>query len=332
MSFIGDMFNSKKGAGYEAQGTQIQSPVTKDQAGLLYNQVQGGLGAQADLMGQLAAQHGIQNQSNVFNQQQDLANQLGLQAQGQGPNPALAQLANTTGQNVAQQASLMGGQRGATANPALLARMAAQQGAGIQQQSAGQAAVLRAQQQLAAQQALQQQQGMMGNLATNQVGQQAGAVGNYNQFLQGEQGQLLNSIAGQNQSNVANQSNVNNANAHIAAGNAAGQWKILNKAAGAGGTAMGMAEGGQVPGPQSFVGKHVSKMSQGGVADYRSGGHIPGKAKVKGDSVKNDTVPAVLSPGEVVIPRSVMNSKDPSKNAADFVNAILAKKNMRKAK
>lgn len=35
------------------------------------------------------------------------------------------------------------------------------------------------------------------------------------------------------------------------------------------------------------------------------GGNVPGKAKVKGDSLKNDTVKTKLSPGEIVIPRTV---------------------------
>lgn len=35
------------------------------------------------------------------------------------------------------------------------------------------------------------------------------------------------------------------------------------------------------------------------------GGHVPGQAEVPGDSEQNDTVPAMLSPGELVIPRSV---------------------------
>jgi hypothetical protein len=39
--------------------------------------------------------------------------------------------------------------------------------------------------------------------------------------------------------------------------------------------------------------------------DYRSGGHIPGKAPMRGDSPKNDIVPARLSPGEIVLPRSI---------------------------
>lgn len=62
------------------------------------------------------------------------------------------------------------------------------------------------------------------------------------------------------------------------------------------------------------------------------GGHVPGKATVKGDSLKNDTVPAMLSPGEVVIPRSVMSSQDPASGAAKFVEAVLAKHSMKKSK
>lgn len=52
---------------------------------------------------------------------------------------------------------------------------------------------------------------------------------------------------------------------------------------------------------------------------------VPGHASVRGDSPQNDTVPAKLSPGEVIIPRSVMQSKDPAGNAAKFVAAVMAK-------
>lgn len=48
------------------------------------------------------------------------------------------------------------------------------------------------------------------------------------------------------------------------------------------------------------------KEKQPHVEDYRSGGQVPGVAPVKGDSPKNDIVPAKLSPGEVVLPRSVV--------------------------
>jgi hypothetical protein len=50
--------------------------------------------------------------------------------------------------------------------------------------------------------------------------------------------------------------------------------------------------------------------ADGGIAHdhaicMKLGGHIAGKAEVPGDSEENDTVPAMLSPGELVIPRSV---------------------------
>lgn len=50
--------------------------------------------------------------------------------------------------------------------------------------------------------------------------------------------------------------------------------------------------------------------ADGGVAHdhaicMKLGGHVNGEAKVAGDSEENDTVPAMLSPGELVIPRSV---------------------------
>jgi hypothetical protein len=46
------------------------------------------------------------------------------------------------------------------------------------------------------------------------------------------------------------------------------------------------------------------------IRDMTEGGFVPGKAKVKGDSPKNDVVPAMLSPGEVVVPRSAANDEE----------------------
>jgi hypothetical protein len=68
--------------------------------------------------------------------------------------------------------------------------------------------------------------------------------------------------------------------------------------------------------------------AHGGMAS--SGGGVKGKAKVKGDSLKNDTVPTMLSPGEVVIPRSVMNHPNAPAEAAKFVAAVMAKKGLKK--
>lgn len=56
-----------------------------------------------------------------------------------------------------------------------------------------------------------------------------------------------------------------------------------------------------------------------------SGEKIPGKAKVKGNSIKNDIVPKTLESGGLVIPKSVMESKNPHEEAYQFINAHLAK-------
>lgn len=69
--------------------------------------------------------------------------------------------------------------------------------------------------------------------------------------------------------------------------------------------------------------------AKGGAINFKPGGYVPGKAKVKGDSEVNDTVPAMVSPGEIVIPRSIAQGKDAAKKSADFVAAVLAKKGRR---
>jgi hypothetical protein len=52
------------------------------------------------------------------------------------------------------------------------------------------------------------------------------------------------------------------------------------------------------------------------------GGKVPGKGKVPGDNYKNDTVPARLSPKEIVIPRSISMSDDAPEKAKRFVQNI----------
>jgi hypothetical protein len=53
---------------------------------------------------------------------------------------------------------------------------------------------------------------------------------------------------------------------------------------------------------------------------------IPGKARFKGDTRSNDTVPALLSPGEIVLPRSVAQAPDAPQKAMKFVDAIKKQK------
>lgn len=442
---------SNTGSNFQAGNVNLTPPATQAQANTAYDQVQSGLsqeqafanalGAQngignqtaallqqQQLHDQLAGQNGVQNQSNTFAQQQALAQQLQQIAAGQGPNPAQAQLAQATGANVANQASLMAGQRGTNQNVGLIARQIAQQGAATQQQAAGQAATLQAQQSLAALGQLGgQQQNIQGVAATqiaqqqaqqqalqaaasNQVTQQAGALGNVNSLGQGEQQNLLGSLGQYNNAAAGMQQNINTTNAGIQLPLAQGQTNLAGGLIGGLGTAgQGFAKGGMIekpiylsaggmgsalesvappsivtfglnqPGPKSFVGRFfkgysdisnpqnnssASATTQGGKAmgqyigsaianlfhpnppvapantglEYgeqyaahggkimKAGGRVPGKGK-KEDSIKRDTVPAELSPGEIVIPTHITMGKDPVNEGARFIAATLAKQN-----
>ena len=212
---------------------------------------------------------GMQDRSTqIYGQQQALASALEQQAQGGGPNPAAGMLQQATDQNVKQGAGMVASQRGI--NPALAARLAAQNTGAAQQQAAQDMAVMRSKQQIAAQQQLAAQQGSM-----------AGAS------LQGQQ------LAGNtlSQQNIINQKN----KADAAATNAALAMENTKANSGIGGVLLG-ATGGELQ-----------------TAD---------PAPVPGDSLKNDIIPAMLSPKEIVLPRSVTLSANPGEKAKQFVEAI----------
>jgi len=214
--------------------------------------------------------------------QQQLLSQLQDQAEGKGPNPAQAALANATGANVANTAANIAGARGAGTNAGLAARNAANAGAQIQQDAAGQAAALQAQQQLAAQQ-------QVGALATQQVNQQGQAIGNLNTATANARNAELSGAAAVNNARLGNATAVNNANS-----------PMQNAVAGA-------------------AGDLIKSTTKGvGSLFLSEGGAVPGKSLVPGDSEENDVVPTLLSPGEIVIPRSF--ASDP-KSAAAFAHA-----------
>lgn len=82
-------------------------------------------------------------------------------------------------------------------------------------------------------------------------------------------------------------------------------------------------------GGQKGMQQLVGGVAQGAAAGLSSlavhhaeGGEIPGKAPVKGDSYSNDLVPAMLSAGEIVLPRSVTQDGDAPEKAKAFVEAI----------
>lgn len=362
MSFIGSVFSNNKGSGYQAGRAGIDRPTTIDQANTAYNQTQSGLNQQQAFVNALNAQNGIGNQSAVFNQQQNLAKKMEGVADGTGPNPAARALEAATGANTANTAAAMAGMRGTSGNPGMMARSIGNMGAANQQNAAGQSATMQAQQQIAGMNALSGQQQAMGNTAGTQVAQQQGALNAYNQSAQNQQGNLLNSINAQNNTDVNMQSNVNNANAGIAGINAQNQGQMLGGlfsgvSQGLGRMAEGgvvkntpapkadidildeilrapMAHGGKVPalvspGEKYLPPKEAKAVATGAVSPAKVGKTIPGKAKVAGDSYANDTVPATLRTGGVVIPRSIMTSKDAEKKAAAFVRAHLAKSGLK---
>lgn len=72
-----------------------------------------------------------------------------------------------------------------------------------------------------------------------------------------------------------------------------------------------------------------SAASMGAMSD---GGQVDGVAVAKGDSLANDNVPAMLSPGEIVIPRSIVNHKNAGELAKKFVEETLKSKPNQKEK
>jgi len=100
------------------------------------------------------------------------------------------------------------------------------------------------------------------------------------------------------------------------------------------GAATGMAKGGQVkamlsPG-EAYIPPQKLKDAVRKKNPLADGKRVPGKPKIPGDSYANDVVPAKLEAGGVVIPNSIMQSKDPAKGARDFIADIIAKRKGRK--
>lgn len=254
-----------------------------------------------------AIQQSQAGMGNDFAQQQAFANALLAQSQGAGPNPALEQLKAATQQNAQQGAGLIASQKGI--NPALAARMAAQNTANANQQAAGQAANMRAQQQLGA-------QSNLGNV----YGQLSGEQLQNQQILQNAQAQQNNAI--NTRSNIASGLSA----ANTKASQQGAQGVLTTGGSLLSGMAGFMAGGGEVGGDDddsSGLLQTATKLAPLAMALISKGGHVPGKAKVEGDSYSNDTVPTMLSPGEIVVPRT--KAKDPDKAKA-FIDQLMAKK------
>lgn len=254
--------------GNSGTGYSTPSGTNSGQLQTAYTGAQNAMTGQQGLLTALQGQNGLQNQSQVYGQLQGIAN-------GNGPNPAQAMLNQSTGQNVANQAALMAGQRGAASNVGLMARQAAQQGAQIQQQAAGQGASMQAQQSL---NALNSAGQMANTQASNQIGQTNANVASQ----QGEQ----STLQGANTANNAVQGQLANTTMQ-------GQQGLIGGGLQAGAAALGLADGGQVPGiqansafsPQSMFGQALASGStQVGTPSFGGGSNSGAQALQQGVS------------------------------------------------
>jgi len=96
-----------------------------------------------------------------------------------------------------------------------------------------------------------------------------------------------------------------------------------------------LAHGGTVdalvsPGERYLPPAEVKKVASGKKAPLSAGQKIAGTPKHPGNDYRNDTVPKKLQEGGIVIPNSVLQSKNPHAAAATFVAAVLAKQGLKK--
>lgn len=225
--------------------------------------------------------------------QMALYQQLSQMAAGNGPSLAQGQLQQATDQNINQSMALGAAQQGQGMGYASALRGIADQSAQARQQAAAQSAMIRN---------AEQMQGMQG----------MGALA----------GQMSSQDFARQQLGSQNAMGYDTMNANIAAQNAK-PGGILGAVINAGGGilshAMGMGGGGlQQQGGGGYGVPDISEptpMSDGGkVPGYAMGGEL--------DSEDNDTVPSMLSPGEIVLPRSVTMAPDAAERAKLFVQAV----------
>lgn len=164
--------------------------------------------------------------------------------------------------------------------------------------------------QVAAQQAgaIASQKGISPALQARMIADQAAKVqlGGAAQAAQMNAQQQLNARNLQLQlySQMGNQAlGVQNINAGITGANAAAVNKTTQGIMGGAAQAGMMAATGGAGAPAMAMGGYVME----------GGGVVPGRAAVPGDSPKNDTVLAMLSPGEVVVPRSLVEDPERAK-------------------
>lgn len=248
----------------------------------------------------------FQESAAVSAEQSDLARALKAQAEGKGPSLAQMQYAKALEASQAAAASQLASARGLS--PAMAQQLLMTQQAGARQAAAGQSAQLRLQEQA-------QAQGMLGNLLGQQ--RQQGLLG----------GQLAAGLYGTAAQQGMEQARLDQAARMGALGMEQQQRQQQQQMggtflqAGIAGTSpflSEMAKPSQPAQPTTQPAQPAIKSSKGG--------EIKGRSRFGGDTRSNDTVPALLSPGEIVLPRSVAQSEDAPEKSKKFVEAIKSKK------
>jgi hypothetical protein len=217
----------------------------------------------------------------------------GSYAQQQQQNDQQSQLVN----QLQQQANGTG--------PSVVQQQLADATAKVQNQAAGQIASTKGiNPALASRMILQNQaaqgQTAAGQAATTKAQEQLSGQQQLASALQSQRAQNLQAYTGsgqlqnaQNQTNVQNTLGTNQINAGVSSQNAA-----ANNA-----TTSGLLSG----------------VGAGLALKMNIGGQVQGQAQVNGDSEANDKVPAMLSPGEIVIPRSAASDSDKAKEFIDHI-------------
>jgi hypothetical protein len=148
----------------------------------------------------------------------------------------------------------------------------------------------------------------------------AGATNSTNALNAG-MAQQANAYNAQNKQNVSNQNTATGNqrteyNAQIpetifgnqmqkAGGQAGVSENQANQATQQGNQMMGLIGAGIGAGANALAPAPVFALASTGGLVMDEGGSVPGHSRVPGDSQKNDTVHAMLSPGEIVVPRSI---------------------------
>jgi len=315
VSGLGNMLTG--GGGGPSIGFRAQAPVNKFQA------TQAGLDEEKyrDLIQNLQQQAmtGGAQQGMTRDQQMQFIQALQAQMAGKGPSLAQSQLTQAADEATKRAAGQVGSMVGL--NPALQQRLIAENTANTQLGLAGESGRLRLQEQLGTQglleQALAQARGQdisgqgaaisgVGTAGALAGGEQARALQNYQQTQQlnaevARGNQLAESEAQRINAGIAEK------NAQLSAQASGGFLSGLGGIAGTIFGPLGSAIG-------SKIGSLVSpETPQGGA----KGGMVAGK-----DSEAYDVIDAKLSPGEIVLPRSVTQKDDAPERAKAFVQHL----------